>query len=184
MDLNFLYDIFCHIGGLRKLTKFIETGTYFGRSINVVEKCFQEVHTIEFNLEYYNTVKDRLNDGDKNVRLYHGDSVSVLGTFDKSMFHDALIFLDAHWSPDLHYEKHPGMRECPVIEELSVILPLAENSIIYIHDARYFLNRYTIPGHDMSEWPTMERISDFVREFGYVATHESELDCIVVSKNE
>jgi hypothetical protein len=40
---------------------FVETGTYFGETLQVMEPIFDKLHTIEIKEEFINNVKSRYN---------------------------------------------------------------------------------------------------------------------------
>ncbi len=84
-----------------KSNYFIESGTYNGRSIIPIAKCFNlNCHTIEIIEELSNSTKNKaLNSGIKNIEFHIGDTVNLLSDIiDKIDEDNIIIFLDAHSS--------------------------------------------------------------------------------------
>ena len=98
----------------------IETGTYFGNTLQYLLKFNIPTYSVEINEKFYLIAKSRFLNN-KNLFLNHGDSVSLLKNIDKKQ-KKALIYLDAHWYNDL-----------PLNDEL-IYIDQFENAIVLIDD--------------------------------------------------
>lgn len=136
------------------LKLFVETGTGpLGHTAGFCSQYFDRVFTIEINPGMYCRAKHALA-GRPNVEPLFGQSTYVLPLVLPRLDKPTLWWLDAHWSgcgtPRL-------ARECPLLEELTMIGGLRGTDVILIDDARLFKN--PPPGnHHAEEWPTFEEI--------------------------
>ena len=102
---------------------FIETGTNTAKTTVVVAKMFENVHTIEFNEEYYLNCKEILKNYE-NVTIHNGSSEQVLNKILPNINERILFYLDAHW-----------YMYCPILDELEAIFNNnKKDCIIVIHD--------------------------------------------------
>lgn len=114
---------------------FIESGTYRGDTIFKMEPLFDTLHTIEIKEEFYNTVKNLYNGTKINFHL--GASEELLCSIIQLHKHENIMFfLDGHWSSG---NTGKGIKDCPLDEEISMIINNLEGSgIIIIDDFRLF----------------------------------------------
>lgn len=116
---------------------FIETGTYFGETVDMVLKTslYKNIHSIELNDELFNLAKIKYQN-DPSVTIWHGDSVDRLREIVDSLEGPATFWLDAHASGSLCGGKTGGS---PLLEELDIIAssPIKDHTII-IDDIRLF----------------------------------------------
>ena len=118
---------------------FVETGTYLGETIFEMEKYFKELHTIEIKKELYNKTKSKYN-GDK-IHFYLGDSSTMLKNVVSNLKEKTIFFLDGHWSKGITGR---GEKDCPLLEELSIINQYFDKeAIIIIDDYRDFGRKWT-----------------------------------------
>ncbi len=118
-----------------KADVFVETGTYQGDTINNVKNQFKSVYSIELDKNYANMAVHRFRD-DKNVYIVEGNSSVVLEPLCNSITEPAFFWLDGHWSGG---DTARGDKDCPLIEELRVIVKnLKSKCIIAIDDVRLF----------------------------------------------
>jgi len=132
LDKTFLNKIDYKIEKLYPI--FVETGTFKGGTIFKMEKIFQELHTIEIKHEFYLNVKNQYN-GDK-INFYLGDSSKVLNEIIKKLNNNCVFFLDGHFSSG---NTGKGEKDCPLIEELNIIINnFKYDCIIIIDDCNLF----------------------------------------------
>lgn len=141
---------------------FIETGTYKAQSAIWASKVFQNIHTIENSEVIFN--KNRvLIEKYPNVSFHFGNSKLILSQILKNTNGIALFWLDAHWSgSDTYGEKD----ECPVLEEIKLIIESSPNHIILIDDARLFLMPPPLP-HQANQWPSIKEIALTLDKYNY-----------------
>jgi len=131
------------------IKNFIETGTHIGLTARWASLHFETVSTIERNAYYYQKAKSMLKSC-PNVALYLGDSSDILRhVLRKTNNGLALVWLDAHWSRDLVYEKPEVI--CPVLRELEILRKDGRNHVIIVDDARLFGNKEGFPPREVIE---------------------------------
>ncbi len=114
---------------------FIETGTFYGQSVNRMRRHFERVVSIELcdPLFEYNRKAFR---GYLNVRMIHGDSASRLGEAIESARGNILYWLDGHYSGE---GTAIGESASPIHRELDIIRErYRKGDCILIDDARMF----------------------------------------------
>ena len=131
----------------------IETGTYYGDMCRAQMDNFDTIYSIELG-EYLYFQVQRIFMDYRHVKLYQGDSPTVLQQIIPTLTEPVLFWLDAHWSGG---KTVLGDKPCPLLEELDVILASPFKHGILIDDARCFgvLNKF----------PTMEETGDKLGEF-------------------
>lgn len=113
---------------------FVETGTYMGETLQVVEPLFERLYTIEIKEEFINNVKSRYMGSKINFIL--GDSSIELEKLTKVLDNNTVFFLDGHWSAG---NTGKGAKDCPLYEEVTGICNNFKHSgIIIIDDFRLF----------------------------------------------
>lgn len=150
---------------LFKLDTFVETGTYDGDTTRWAASIFNNVVTIEASRELYDKAQPSL--GQANVMSLYGSSDKALHrlvpTLPPSMF-----FLDAHWCGGAT----AGVEtECPLLTELSIIMPWFRKHVILIDDARLF-TQPPPPPHAIDEWPSLDDIFRVAQGAAYTAIYE------------
>ena len=137
------------------LYAFVETGTFEGESVQRALPFFEEIHSVELSEIYFKKAVQRF-EKEKNVHLYHDDSVRFLKQVQQALKDKAVLYwLDAHWcSAD---ETAGGTSQCPVLEELDAISRLGAESVILIDDARLFLCPPP-PPHTVEDWPRFDAL--------------------------
>lgn len=134
-------DIILYLKELSKCEIFIETGTFKGLTSVWASKYFRIVKTIEFSEDIYKETKLQYSDV-KNIDFVYGDSRNELKNILSKNNQLAIFWLDAHWCSFGSYGEDD---QCPLLDELEIILTLNKNHIILIDDARLFLAPPPLP---------------------------------------
>lgn len=115
--------------------KFVETGTHYANTIQHLIDEFEEIHSIELSIPFYNRAKTIFEKNNK-VKLYQGDSMYVLPEVLKKINESCIFFLDGHYSSE---DTAKGEKEVPLLEELESIMTEFNNEcLIIIDDLRLF----------------------------------------------
>jgi len=151
------------------LKNFVETGTLFGGTAMWASKFFESVYTIEASEKLHGDVQEKFADF-KNINSICGNTGyhlhKLLPELEPSIF-----FLDAHWSGG---ETAGVDFECPLLTEISVIMPWFRKHIILVDDARLFL-KPPPPPHVVSEWPSLDQIALSTMGLAYIACYKDVL---------
>jgi hypothetical protein len=131
---------------------FVESGTFHGETILVIDDLFRKLYTIEIKEEFYNSTKAKYT-GNK-IDFILGDSTKVLSELCSSLPHNAFFFLDGHYSAG---NTGRGDKDCPLLEELSAIVENFPHKAVIICDDRRLFGRGPSKGTEICDW---EGISD------------------------
>jgi hypothetical protein len=140
---------------------FIETGTYHGDSLfNASQQAFETLHSIEVSEENYKVSSERFQN-DKNINVHFGSSPDILPKIIDPKRTTA-FWLDAHFQGGNAKEQDSNRGQCPLMEELDIILSYEweELPLIMIDDADLFTKQNFIKdrGFLLEDWPTFEEI--------------------------
>lgn len=134
---------------------FVETGTFEGLSSNWASKYFEQVHTLELYEPYFKAASERFADCE-NINFILGDSRTELIKVLDEIKEPAFLWLDAHWAKDADFG-FEELEECPLREELEVVVSSGQKHFIAIDDARFFINPPKLPHHP-EQWPSYTEI--------------------------
>lgn len=130
---------------------FVETGTFFGDTIQFFKNNFTRLYSIELSEELADRAKKRFqNDG--NISIVKGDSSVELSKILKEIDEPCIFWLDGHYSSEFWLGKEfiqtsKGKKDTPIREELNQIFNhKIKDHIILIDDARLFTNQHDYPG--------------------------------------
>jgi len=98
----------------------IETGTYHGFTTRRFAEMVDHVTTVESNRSFYEIARETLKDC-TNVNMVKGNSGNCLTLYTNDQ--PTLFYLDAHW-----------YKECPLLDELTLIAIAKIRPVICIHD--------------------------------------------------
>ena len=147
------------------LKLFIETGTLVGNTAKWASENFDDVYTIECSHKFYIISRDRIGTI-PNVQLIYGFSQHVLGGILSSLTGPALIWLDAHWSPDLKYRCFDQVI-CPVLDEIEMISASDQDHVILVDDFRLFGKE---PG-----WPNFGEVKKALEKLNKRVAHSVDV---------
>jgi len=131
---------------------FIETGTFLGGTTTWAAKHFGKVHTIEFSKELFEQTSKKYGHIE-NIHFYFGDTrerlTEILPDCEVS-----IIWLDAHWCGETSYGEDD---QCPLLEELDILVNQKHDHFILIDDARLFAVPPPSP-NKTSQYPDIKSI--------------------------
>lgn len=132
---------------------FVETGTFLGNTARWASQHFSAVFTIEFaEAIYHQAVSAHRHIS--HIAFLYGHTREKLAEVVNTLSTPAIFWLDAHWSDGATYGAND---ECPVLDEVTIILQSAQDHIILIDDARMFLAPPPHPHHSAA-WPDLSTI--------------------------
>jgi hypothetical protein len=132
---------------------FVETGTFEGATAAMAAASFPEVHSVELSEEYFRRARERLS-GLPGVQLHHGPSARVLRDLRPRLQNRrAIYWLDAHWCEA--GATAGAESQCPLLDELTAVARLNEDSAVLIDDARLFLCP-PAGAHRAEQWPSLD----------------------------
>lgn len=134
---------------------FIETGTAEGNTLAHASLHFENCISIEQNEKLYQAAIERFKNK-TNVKIYHGHSPHILPKIIDPKI-ATTFWLDAHYSAQGN-TLMPGYTECPLIQELEVIVGLKWETppLVLIDDAFMFDDSVMCPGSKYPFWTSNE----------------------------
>ena len=117
---------------------FVETGTYYGDTVEAVKHLYDSIISIEVDATLYSKACERFA-ADANVRIVHGDCVGEMPSILAGLRGRAVFWLDGHYSGGVTGK---GVVDDPILISLEQIAahPVKEH-VIFIDDARTFDGR-------------------------------------------
>ncbi len=141
---------YANLYGLRIL---VETGTFYGDMVEVMQYDFEKIYSIELSNELYKQAVKRFYKA-KNVEIIKGDSGVELRNVLNKISEPALFWLDGHYSAG---NTAKGIKDTPILEELDCILDAPHsNHVIIIDDARLF-------GSNLA-YPSLDELSIYIKD--------------------
>lgn len=117
---------------------FVETGTYYGDTVEALKDMYASVISIEVDETLYKNACARFAD-DKNVRIVHGDCAREMPAILATLQESAVFWLDGHYSGG---ETGMGEVEDPILVSLNQISAHSvREHVLFIDDARTFDGR-------------------------------------------
>lgn len=151
---------------------FIETGTYQGDTVFEALRHFDQIYSIELDMDLYKKARKRFRKY-RHVEILQGDSGRVLQQVINELDAPAVFWLDGHYSGGI---TALGEKSTPIFEELKTIFSKKHNHAILIDDARLFIGD--------CEYPTLEELRNFVHQYYPNQDIKVSEDCIqMVLKN-
>lgn len=143
-------DLLIHLQRDHGYDHFIETGTFYGQAASWAAEHFSRVTTIELAREIYEQTSQNLAHI-TNIDFVYGDTRAILRGRVPQLTQPAVFWLDAHWSVGRTYGDGD---ECPVMDEIDIIVNAAPGHILLIDDVHMFLAPPP-PPHHVEQWPTI-----------------------------
>lgn len=132
----------------------VETGTYYGDTIQANIGNFKHLYSIELDPALFTKAQEKFQHLN-HVHLFHGDSAELLFEIVKSISQPILFWLDGHYSGG---DTAKGPADTPIMSELGHILRAPDfQHVILIDDARMF-------GSDPA-YPSKDCVYEFVGSF-------------------
>jgi hypothetical protein len=158
------------------LDVLVETGTFFGDTVEFFKTVFNKVYSIELAEDLAKKAIRRF-EKDENVTIIHGDSADVLNHLILEINEPVLFWLDGHYSSeffvgDQYIKTARGKKDTPVEEELRAILKTDKNHVILVDDARLFTG--------IQDYPSISQIKRLVRSFKKEYAVKVENDIIFI----
>jgi len=146
----------------------VETGTYLGDMIEAQRNNFKKIYSIELSEKLFHKAVKRFK-AYPHIKILQGDSGLILNNLMPDIDNVSIFWLDGHYSGGM---TAMGSKECPVPEELEIIIKSSLNHIILIDDARLFNGTH--------DYPTLEQISDIINKSGKNFTLDVKNDIIEI----
>jgi hypothetical protein len=124
--------------GLRVL---VETGTYYGTTIDALKLDFSRIYSIELDSNFYLRAKRHFRNC-PHIVLLHGNSATYLPGVVSQLMEPALFWLDAHYSGGLTAR---AAIDTPIVQELTAVFSSPRNNVILIDDAHEFTGQRGYP---------------------------------------
>jgi hypothetical protein len=145
----------------------VETGTYLGKTVQAVQRHFNQVLSVELSPKLYERAARKFRLA-RNVRLWRGDSGTVMDEMIHYITGRAIFWLDGHYSGGM---TACGANACPLVAELAAIARHPRNDhVILIDDARCF-------GRDAG-YPTLDEVRQLLVSINPHYRINVENDCI------
>jgi hypothetical protein len=159
----------------------IETGTFFGDTVEYFKHQFKRIYSIELAHDLARRAQERFIN-DPNVKIIQGDSGAILQTLIKEINEPVLFWLDGHYSSeffvgDEFIKTARANKDTPIEEEMISILSTHVEHIILIDDARLF--------NGLDDYPSIRSLNRKVRKAkgkNYTCKVENDIIQIFPSK--
>jgi len=142
---------------------FIETGTFFGETIEQFKHDFKQLISFELSAELAERATKKFTD-QQNVIIVNGDSGKLLQGYLTEISEPCLFWLDGHYSSEFFVGEEyivtaKGDKATPIVEELRAILShKVVGHVILIDDARCFTGK--------DDYPTIKELKKIIRKSG------------------
>lgn len=164
-----------------KVNTIYESGTNEGLQTIVLSEVFQSVITVELDENYYNKAKENLKEN-KNIIMYHNDTLNILPQVCKYEYEPLAFYLDAHYCK---CEPPVNKSEFPLFKELELIKKRFKKDIIIIDDVHTFgLQRNELKlDESIKEWELVTPENLLIYFDKYVLDSEIINDCFIIWLN-
>lgn len=136
-----------HFQKNNEINILVETGTFRGDMVQAQLNNFQQIYSIELGETLWKKAVKRFKKY-KHVKILLGDSGKVLAEILTNINEKILFWLDGHYSAGITAR---GEKDCPIYEELNVILNSNMEHVILIDDARCF--------NGSGDYPSLQELS-------------------------
>lgn len=128
-------DIVLYLKQTGAIRTLVETGTYYGATAEWAAAHFDSVITVEFSDSIYQKTSEKYAHL-SNIEFLFGDSRQQLTEILPKLCEPAMFWLDAHWCS---FGSYGETDQCPLLDELNIIMDSPFDHIILIDDARLFM---------------------------------------------
>lgn len=146
----------------------IETGTFRGDMIFATKEYFKKIISIELDGALFKNAKAKFANN-PNITILNGNSEEVLPKLLTDINRTCTFWLDGHYSGA---GTSSGIKETPIIGELSCILKHQQKHVILIDDARCF--------GGTSDYPTIDQLRNLLVSNDKKYTLRIEDDIIII----
>lgn len=159
----------------------VETGTHQGETTFACEPYFEKIYTIEIDKNTYTNVSSKYTRS--KIDFILGDSSDIFRTLLPQVNAPAIFFLDGHWSGG---GTGRGAKDCPLVEEVSLISTLFQHeAILIIDDYRLFgksprLRTSNEDWEDISKQKILDILSMRLENVYMLDSHISKDDRLIV----
>jgi len=156
---------------------FLETGTYYGKTIFEMEEYFKNLITIEIKQEIYSNLVNNYN-GNK-IKFINGESTNIFEHIFKLIEDNTIFFLDAHISAtDSGY----GNKAVPLLDEIELINKnYLKDGVIIISDVRLFGKKMgSEDWSEISKDKIFEILFSRIKDFYYLDSEYSKEDFLII----
>lgn len=130
---------------------FVETGTYFGETVQASLDTFRRIWSIELSPRFAAAAQKRFA-SHPHVRIIPGDSGKLLQEVIPQLDQPTLFWLDGHHCGG---NTAKGDRECPIFAELDAVFSgQPARDVILIDDARSFVGK--------GDYPTIRELREYI----------------------
>ncbi len=146
-------ELVMHLKRIFNVETFVETGTFKGKTTTWASTQFKNVYTVEFSESLFKDVVKNLSKY-SNIKCFFGSSPARLPEILNQLKAPAIFWLDAHWCGGSTYGAGD---ECPLMEEIELVISQKHQHIIMVDDARLFLKPPS-KFHSGDQWPGLDEI--------------------------
>lgn len=153
-----------------KCNTLIETGTYYGHTVDILKDSFQLILTVEVYEPLFLRCKQRFKNFN-HIKIFLGDSSSKLDEMISYSVGRCIFWLDGYFSGE-GTGKGVNNLECPLIKELTVLKNnKMDNHLILIDDVREMGKQ--------KDYPTLEEVKKLLKDINPNFSIIIEHDCII-----
>lgn len=138
-----------------KIRTFVETGTSNGITSIWAANLFDDVYTIEIDIDKALALVDDFK-GHPNIHTFYGDSGELIKPIVMGMTRGEKVYPGIHEPAIFWLDAHGPDYQPPLLEELQVVFDHPYDDIIYIDDAQYYWLQCFV------QWPTMDEIRNLL----------------------
>jgi hypothetical protein len=155
----------------------VETGTFFGDTIEHFKNSFEKLYSIELSADLAARAQKRFENNSK-IQILQGDSGELLADIVSKLNKPALFWLDGHYSSEFH---HNGEfirtartdKDTPVEKEIETLMKSNQPHVILIDDARLFTGK--------GDYPTVSKIRKKITSSSFQYKLKVEKDIIIIT---
>jgi hypothetical protein len=174
-------DLVLRLKDIFQVNDFVETGTFQGKTTSWAASNFGNVYTVEYSSILYEAALKKFAET-PTIKCLFGSSPARLPEILIQLNSPAIFWLDAHWCGG---DTYGAGDECPLLDEIALVIHQPEKHIIMIDDARLFLKSPS-KLHSNDQWPGLDEIIGLLskRQGFYTFSCEDVIVSIPISGKE